>query len=212
MWYLRTAALADGHWQARNYMTDHFPDGSVVDIADVPPEILSRLGDDTVAWSADADDEGRCRVRVSDWVAPGAPDAWFVLVDGPSSELDEGMVGMSAFATDHLPDGTVIPVASIRDMGVSPREQVAAVKWHRDTGAISNVHTDPAHTRQHLGIKLLHTAGGVVRFNGWSGKLHSDGLRTEAGERFAMSLKLPARVAPWKTVARIEPRSDPSGD
>lgn len=103
-----------------------------------------------------------------------------------------------AFTTDHLPDGTVESDAAFVTMPVKSSEQAAAIRWWADTAVVDEIYVQAEHRRSHLGSKLIYTASGYHQHQGWPNRLHSDGRRTDLGQRFVVGLRHPTRIAPWK--------------
>lgn len=202
-WYLRTGSLPRDRWEVRCHLTDQHPDGSTVDVAETTPEATAGYRDDTVLWRAGLDEAGRARVAVSEWAAPGALSAWYVLLLGDTEGRTQAT--LVAFATDHLPDGTVVPDASFFTMPISSDDQAAAVRWYRDTAVVHQIHTKPDYRRSHLATKLIYVASGIHQLHGWPDRLHSDGRRTDEGQEFVTGLGHPDRIARWTERARIQP-------
>ncbi|MGY6500053.1 MAG: hypothetical protein ACXIVQ_04020 [Acidimicrobiales bacterium] len=202
-WYLRTGSLPRGRWEVRCHLTDDHPDGATVDGTALAPPELGRYGDDTVVWRAGLDDARRVRVEVSDWAAPGAPDVWCVLLREHQQGKEQAT--LVAFCTDDLPNGTVLPDASFFTMPVRNNQQVAAVRWWRDTAVVHQIYSHPEHRRSHLATKVIYAASGIHQLHGWPGRLHSDGRRTDEGQQFATGLRHPGRIATWTERARIVP-------
>jgi GNAT superfamily N-acetyltransferase len=190
-WYLRSDRLPRGRWRVRCYQNDWHPDGKTVaaDIATPLPDAEQML------WSADVDGSDRSRIVVTETGAPAAPLAWFVALE--HRELERPRLTLVAFATDHLPDGTVVSDATFFSMPVTNASQAAAIRWWADTAVVDEIFVQPEFRRTHLGSKLIYTASGYHQHNGLPDRLHSDGRRTDLGQQFVVGLRHPQRMARW---------------
>ncbi len=190
-WALRTSSLSGGRWQVSLHLGDQFPDGAVVG----PDASISARPDQRVACRADLDDQRRSQVIVSSWAVSGAPDLWFV--DVPSMEKGSHSRTLTAFDTADLADGTVISNSAFFTMPVASEQQVGAVKWRTEDAFIEQIYVAPEHRRRNIARKLVYTAAGFHRHQGWPGFMHVGGLRTEAAEQIVDAIvRLPSRVAP----------------
>lgn len=201
-WYQRFRPVAGGRWEVCCYENDLRPDGSTVG----PDDPGVSAPDSDRLWEATLDAESRVNIRVTERGAPGAPDAWFVAMR--SKEQDRPRITIVAFATHHLPDGTVVPEPAFFTMPVRSSEQAGAIRWWADTAVVDEIFVQPAHRRGHLGIKLIYTASGYHQMHGWPDRLHSDGRRTDLGQEFVVGLRHPSRIAPWTEKAAPMDRPD----
>jgi hypothetical protein len=190
-WYVRDRYdERRGRWVVRAFRGPRYPDGVVVD-----DELPDLDGADPL-WMAAADHKGRTLVTVSQRVLPLPPPVWFVELSDVADRPDEAQ--LVAFASDHLPAGTVIDRFAFTAVGVRNEEQVAAVKWRPSDGVVLEVYVDPQQRRQQLATLVLYGASAVHQSRGWPGALRSDGRRTDLGERFVTGLAHPQRIAPWQ--------------
>jgi GNAT superfamily N-acetyltransferase len=190
-WYVRDRYDEQrGRWVVRAFRGPRYPDGVVVDDAEPELDAAEPL------WMAAADLRGRTLVSVSQRVVPNPPHVWFVELSDRPDHPDEAQ--LVAFASEHLPAGTVIDRFAFTTVGVRNEEQVAAVKWRPSTGVVLEVYVHPQQRRQQLATLVLYAASAVHQSRGWSGALRSDGRRTDLGERFVTGLAHPQRIAPWK--------------
>jgi GNAT superfamily N-acetyltransferase len=183
--YVRGEPISDGVWATTARMTDAGIDGGYDQEADVGWPIL---------WQTFPSERGILRVDVAPVVAPEAPAVWFVLIHEPKAE--PAATNLVGFVGDALPPGTVVGRYQFATMGVRSEEQVAAVRWYPRDGLVHQVYVAPAWRRQQLGSLILYTAGAVHQSMGWSGKLHSDGRRTTAGDALTSNILHPVRIAP----------------
>jgi GNAT superfamily N-acetyltransferase len=180
-----------------------FPDGTVVDL---PGDARRPAG-----WALEVhrDDAGSLahRVVTADWVAPGAPLLWYVAVPVAAADLAE--LDLVAFSTTHRAEGDVLDLTGFRALGISWRNQVAAVRWCVTTGLVRQVYVAPDARRRRIGTKLVAAAAGVAVAEGWS-SVHGDGRRTDLGEAW-----LADKSAAWQSriAARTEhlPPMTPAG-
>lgn len=180
-----------GWWRVDCRFDDRFPDGHTV-AADPG---LGDLGTCPRIWSTTVDPAGRLRVTVDDWAAPGALPCWYVLLL-PEGE-DRPSATLVAYPTEHLDPGTVVSDTVFFGLPVRSAEQVAAIRWWRDDGCVDQVFVGPDHRRTHLATALIYAASAVHQAHGWPGRLHSDGRRTDLGQRLVAGFRHPDRIAPW---------------
>jgi hypothetical protein len=64
------------------------------------------------------------------------------------------------------------------------------------------VYVTPDLRRSQLATKLVYAASAYHQFQGWPGRLHSDGRRTKLWDRFTAGLRHPSRIAPWTGYSR----------
>jgi hypothetical protein len=195
-WYHREAYDdATGTWRVACYLSDRFPDGEVA-----PVESTADLDGAVKLWHACADADGRPLLQVTKEAAPHAPDVWYVAV--PQRDLDPPSFDLVAFRTDHVPPGTVIDNPSFMVLPVRTAEQVGAIRWVPSTAVVDQVFVVKDLRRSGLATKLVYAASAYHQHQGWGGRLHSDGRRTDLGQRFTAGLRHPDRVAPWTGYSR----------
>jgi GNAT superfamily N-acetyltransferase len=182
--YTRDAAIDGVGFAVTARMTDDLPDGTYVEDPDASWPIL---------WQTAPAERGILTVTVAAFVAPDAPDLWFVRIDEPKASPPA--VHLVAFATDARPPGTVVTHYQFATMGVRSEDQVAAVRWYPADGLVHQVYVSPDWRRAQVGTKLLYSAGALHQSMGWAGKLHSDGRRTPAGGALTSQLLHPIRIA-----------------
>jgi hypothetical protein len=204
-WYHRRGRDR-GWWLVDCHFDDRIPDGHTV-AADTETAGLGDLGDlgdlddSPRIWSTAVDPAGRLRVTVDDWAAPGAPACWFVLLVPEGRE--RASATLVAYPTGHLDPGTVVSDAVFFGLPVRSSAQIAAIRWWRDDGCVDQVFVGPEHRRTHLATKIVYAASAVHQAHAWPGRLHSDGRRTDLGQRLVAGLRHPDRIAPW--TARMPP-------
>ena len=185
-WYVRSGALTHRRWQVRCHVHDRHPDGEVI----AEP---GQLHDTFLLWDADLDADGRPVLSLNPAVAPGAPNVWFVHLDEPHADPPATL--LVAFATDHLPAGTVVPDPVFFHMPVRSADQVGAIRWWQGEAVVDQLFVRKDHRRNHVGTVLVYAASAFHQFNGWNGRLHSDGRRTTLGEALVTGLRHPDRIA-----------------
>jgi hypothetical protein len=181
-WYVRSEALQHHRWRVRCHVDDRYPDGEVIAI----------------------DGAGRPRLSVNPTVSPGAPPMWFVHLD--ERDTDPQATLLVAFATDHLPAGTVVSDPVFFSMPVHNDEQVGAIRWWHGEAVVDQLYVRDDQRRLHVGTVLIYAASAFHQFNGWSGRLHSDGRRTQLGEALVTGLRHPDRIA---RLQKLMPQMDP---
>ena len=190
-WALRTSSLSGGRWQVSLHLGDQFPDGAVVG----PDASLSARPDQRIACRADLDAQRRSQVIVSGWAVPRAPDLWFV--DVPSVEKGAHCRTLVAFDTAHLADGTIVDNSGFFSMPAGSEQQIGAVRWRTEDAFIEQIYVAPDHRRRNIARKLVYTAAGFHRHQGWPGFIHVGGLRTDVAEQaLDACVRLSSRVAP----------------
>lgn len=206
VWYLRERHDdRTSRWQVRGIVSSAFPDGEVVHRGDLDPDLVPP--DDATLWSTSLDHRDRSVVWVSETATPGAPPMWFVSIaqpgergrghDDAADDLDPPTHDLVAFASDDLAPGTVVDNVAFTAMPTRSADQLAAVRWSPTTAVVDQIYVQQDHRRANVGTKLLYAASAFHQSMGWPGKLHSDGRRTELGQRFTAGLRHPTRIAPW---------------
>ena len=196
-WYVRTEELQHHRWRVRCYVEDRFPDGEVIADPD-------GLGDTFLLWDADLDEAGRPLLSVNPAVSPGAPPMWFVHLD--ERDTDPPATLLVAFASDHLPPGTVVSDPVFFSMPVLNDQQVGAIRWWHGDAVVDQLFVREDLRRLHVGTVLIYAASAFHQFNGWAGRLHSDGRRTHLGEALVTGLRHPDRIA---RLQQLMPPMDP---
>lgn len=203
VWYVRDGLLDSGRWAVSAYAGPEHADGEVLAAGFSP-------GDGRpVVWRTGppAHEKGLLHVGYPVEAAPGAPPMWFVQLDEPRSRPPAAV--LVAFATETFPPGTVVDRYAFATAGVHNDLQLGAVRWYRTMALVHQIFVSPGHRRRSVGTALLHAADAVHQANGWPGRLHSDGRRTELGEQFIAGLRYPQRFAP---LAETMPPMDPVRD
>ncbi len=136
---------------------------------------------------------------VSPTAAPSAAASWFVAIR--EQQDNRPRITLVAFATSHLPDGTIVSDAAFVTMPLDSSKQAAAIRWWADTAIVDEIYVQAEHRRTHLGSKLIYTASGYHQQHGWPDRLHSDDRRTDLGQRFVVGLRHPQRIASWQQVS-----------
>jgi hypothetical protein len=191
-WYVRDRFdEVRGRWVVRAFRGPRYPDGVVVGEEDPDLDGAEPL------WMVTGDGKRRSIVAVSERIVPSASTAtlWFVELSERPDLPDEAQ--LVAFASDHLPPGTVIDRFAFAGLGVANEDQVGAVKWRPSSGVVAEIFIRPSERRQQLATLILYAASAVHQSHGWPGALRSDGRRTDLGERFVTGLAHPQRIAPW---------------
>jgi GNAT superfamily N-acetyltransferase len=183
--YSRDHPIEGGMFATTARMTSALADGVYVDDPDDTWPVL---------WRTSASERGILNVWVADFVAPEAPPLWFVRVDEVKS--NPPAVHLVAFANDARPAGTVLNHYQFATAGVHSDEQAGAVRWYPDGGLVHQVFVASQWRRHQVGTLLLYSAGAVHQSMGWSGRLHSDGRRTPAGDALTSTILHPIRIAP----------------
>lgn len=187
-------------WRVSGYQGPQYGPAEVVG-PEEQPDLTGALR----LWTADVADDGHLLLRINPDLVERAPTTWFVA----SQQLrdDPATVTLVAFATDDLPEGTVIDNAEFMALAVRSSDQVAAVQWGPRTAIIYQVFVQPQWRRRQLATKMVYAASAYHQAHGWSGPIRSDGRRTDLGEEFTAAFRHPDRIAPWQE--RAEPM-DPS--
>jgi GNAT superfamily N-acetyltransferase len=176
-WYARRATLASGLHLVSAHQGDEAADGTT--LHEGRPAL----------WSTEPSDHGMIRLATT---VPDAPPAWFVSVDEPRAMPPAA--NLVAYVTDDFPPGTVINRFRFGSLGLSNDDQAGAIRWFRQDGLIHQIFVAPVWRRHSLGTVLVYAASAFHQANGWGGRIHADGRRTEQGERFAVAFDHPGRV------------------
>ena len=129
------------------------------------------------------------------FTAETAPEAWFVEVR--SVEEGRPRVTLVSFCSGQLPDGTIVDNATYTKLPVGNADQSEAIRWWADMAIVDEIFVQTAFRRTHLGTKLIYTASGFHQHHRWPDRLHSDGRRTDLGQRFVAGLRHSDRIASW---------------
>ncbi|MCU1469997.1 MAG: N-acetyltransferase [Glaciihabitans sp.] len=186
----RERQLDSGHWEARLWLTDEYPDGTdLTGVAGSEPR-----PDWVDAWHIGETPHGILQVEFAVFETPDAPNVWFVNVDEPRAK--PAATNLVAFVGDEVPPGTIVSRYAFATMGVSNDNQVAAVRWYPDGGLIHQIFVAPAWRRKQLATRISYMANAFHIANNWPGVVHGDGRRTLLGEFFTLSTSWPNRYRP----------------
>lgn len=193
-WYLRDGRLDGRFWQARCFLDDRFPDGHIVDPDGARAGDAGDLSDTLEIWRTSLDPAGHLVITVNDWAAPDAPDLWYVVLREPG---DRPATSLVAYSTPHFVPGAVVEDHEFFPLPVRNDEQVAALRWWHEEATVDQVFVSRAYRRSHAATKIIYAASSFHQANGWRGRLHSDGRRTELGEQLVVGMRHSVRIAPW---------------
>lgn len=200
-WIHRAGRLEDRWWRAHAYLDDRFPDGTKLDPRDDPGD----LTDVFWAWATDVDEARHLVITINPAAVPGASDLWFVAIEERHGRKRH-TTSLVAFDTDHFPDGTVVTNAEFVPMKVRSDRQAAAIRWWREEAVVDQIFVRADIRRTHVGLKIIYTAASYHQAHGWPGVLHSDGRRTDLGERLATGVPHPQRISAWdERMAPMDP-------
>jgi GNAT superfamily N-acetyltransferase len=199
-WYERLEALPRGRWRVRCFLDGTHPDGEVVD----QPGNTSAM---FTLWTASVDDDDHAVLWVNPRSVPDAEPMWFVVLeDRNAPEPTASLVG---FATEHLPLGTVVTDPEFFHLPVPNRDQVAAVRWWTQTGAVDQVYVAERWRGRDQARLIVYAASAYHQHRGWPGRIHIDGRRTKAGQQALSARRHPTRVAPLEKL--LAPMDAPAG-
>lgn len=193
-WYARRGSLPTGLHLVSAFRGDEVPDGET--LHDGKPAL----------WSTEPADNALIRVSIDAEAIPKAPAAWFVSVGEPRA--DPPATNLVAYVTDDFAPGTIINRFQFGSLGLPSDEQAGAIRWLWQYALVHQVFVAPAWRRSGLATALVYTASAFHQANGWPGRLHGNGQRTELGERFATTLDHPGRIA---SLEETMPPMDPAG-
>lgn len=184
-WYMREGEISAELLEVACYRSDRHADGTVVseagDTSDLP-----------LLWRTAPSDGGLLTVTLAPDAAPSAPDLWFVWID--EQRAAQAATNLVAFASDRFAPGTVITNHIFATSGVTSEEQAAAVRWYPGTGVVHQIYVAQEWRRRHVGTALIYAASAFHQAKAWPGRLHSDGRRTDIGERFTAGIRHPQRI------------------
>ena len=180
------------------FVSNDHEDGAILEDDDAQPDAYHH-------WSADTDQKDRPLIAVNPLSTGPAPPLWFVAL--PEADRVPRSVSLVAFLGELRPPGTIVNDAEFFSMAVRSEEQVAALRWSIEDGTVDQVFVDPAWRRKGVGSSTIYTADGSHQFNGWPGRLKSDGRRTEMGDTFVATLRFPQRIEPLQD---LSPPMDPT--
>ena len=199
-WYVRHGELANGRFRVRCHVDDAHPDGIVVD------EPRGGSGMFTL-WTADVDGDGHAVLWVNPLANPGTAACWFVVLEDRAAA--EPTATLVAFATDHVPLGTVVTDPEFFHLPVANRDQVAAVRWWTQTGAVDQIYVAERWRGRDQARELVYNASAYHQHRGWPGRMHIDGRRTTAGQQALGERRHPTRIAPLEKL--LAPLDAPAG-
>ena len=172
----------------------HRPDGSVLwaavvdsprhpittELALYEAEAAAEAADEALAY-ARCDETGRVvELGATAVVTSTAPPMWFTEV--PSPEADPPSTAVIAFTGHGVDTGRLLDREQVRDVGVSPDEQLAAFSWHPQTGFGDQLYVAPSWRRRGIGSAMLYVSTAMAFARGWP-TMWTDGQRTAEGER-----------------------------
>jgi hypothetical protein len=192
VWALRTTSLPGGRFELVGMLSDHHPDGASVGPGPNPSDFPGAVE----LLSVRLDAERRPRVVIAPWALPDAPELWFVEDDAPTA--GRSMHSVVAFASPHLPDGTLVTNAAFFTMPVRSDDQVGAVRWDVGTGEIDQIYVVPSMRGNDVARKLTMVAGAFHAHRGWPGKIHVGGRRSDEVEAMVQD----------RTAQRVLPRTE----
>lgn len=181
-WYARRSTLESGLHLVSAHRGHEHPDGAT--LHDGRPAL----------WSTELSEQGIIRVLVAPEAVSDAPPTWFVYVDEPRAELPAA--NLVAYVTDDFPAGTIINRFQFGSLGLPSDAQAGAVRWLRQLGLVHQIFVAPEWRRRQVATLLVYTASAFHQANGWPGRLHGDGRRTELGEQFVSTFDHPERIVP----------------
>jgi GNAT superfamily N-acetyltransferase len=195
-WYARRSTLPSGLHLVSAFQGTEVPDGETLHAGKA------------ALWSTEPASNALIRVTIAEEALPKAPAAWFVSVTEPRAEPPA--MNLVAYVTDDFPPGTIINQFQFGSLGLSSDEQAGAIRWLWQYALVHQVFVSPEWRRGGLATALVYTASAFHQANGWPGRLHSNGQRTELGERFATALDHPGRIAPLdETMPPMDPAAPP---
>lgn len=197
MWHVREALLPRNRWRFRTIGDDTHPDSTVVD-GPVDTRGAFEYG------RSDIDARGRSVILINPAIVPDAPQLWFVVL--PERNSHRSAMTLVAFATGHLPPGTVVSDPEFFSLPVDSSEQAGAIRWWHEDAVVDQIFVAEQWRRCLVGRAALAAAQTFQVHNGWPARLTSDGRRTSLGERFATGALFPDRYAPLET---LSPGMDP---
>lgn len=197
---MRLGETPNGRFRVRGHVDDAHPDGVVVD----EPGDTSGM---FTLWTADVDDDGHAVLWVNPLANPGTAACWFVVLE--DRQAAEPTASLVAFATDHVPIGTVITDPEFFHLPVANRDQVAAVRWWTRSGAVDQIYVAEQWRGRDQARELIYHASAYHQHRGWPGRMHIDGRRTKAGQQALGERRHPTRIAPLEKL--LAPLDAPAG-
>ncbi len=173
VWYARRPAGPADEFTLTAIEGDRYPDRSVVGDAN-ESESFGR-----VLYRARYRDGWMIKVTVDASLVPVAPPLWYVEVGEPDAEPPA--MTLVAFATDHIPDGTVVSAPALDEFALGPTSQIGALRWWVDTGQVHQIYVAPQARRRGVGTKLTLAGAAYCRGPGWP-SLWGSGEITDLGE------------------------------
>jgi len=196
-WYVREKALDRDRWQIRCVV-----DATHDDAAVVAGPIATHGSYEP--WRADVDSNGRSVIGLNPAGLVGAPPIWFVVL--PELDIPTPAMSLVGFATDHVPEGTVLTDPEFFSLPVPSNAQVGAIRWWHLEGIVDQVFIPENWRQRRLGTAMTYAANAFQVHNGWPGNLRSDSRRTELGKYLDAGTQFPNRFAP---IEEVSPPMDP---
>lgn len=191
LWFWRGQRLTADWFHVESYATDEYPHPTLIVRKDKPtfaePFSTSRV-----------DELGRLIIGLDHGHLPDAPPLWHVLIREYRRQPVPTQCLIS-FATDDLPDGTVVEAADYTQMKLPPMsEQVAAIRWGFGDPKIEQLYVAEAWRRRRISVKLINCADLVNVAGGWGGFIYGGDQTTDMGAQlgtaWAHSTRLQERV------------------
>ena len=155
-------------------------------------------------WRADLDEQGRPRLWLNPRAVPDTPPMWFVGI--PELTGPRPAMALVGYSDPCVPAGTVVTDGSFFHLPVRNSDQVGALRWWRDEAVVDQVFIAAQWRRHRVAFAMIFAASAYHQLMGWPGRLHSDGRRTELGERLVTGLRRGDLPAPLTT---LMPPMDP---
>lgn len=217
LWWLRTATveLVTLHAVA----SSEHPDGTVVDVASLPPGHAPR-GERVMRARMRPATRQVLEVEVRGSFAGDRVPA-LVWHEQIRRDLRPVEVHVLAFLHDDVvrlaqerslsavAPGTVITAADVGRLGLTAADQVAAARWNPATGQVHELYVDPGFRRRRVATCLLGVAEACAVARGWP-VLWGGGERTALGESLLRDLRWGVRRA--RPLSRLAPPMTPAGE
>jgi GNAT superfamily N-acetyltransferase len=208
VWYARRPEPGGDGFTLTAIEGDRHPDRSVVDV-DTDNLADAAAGEGRPLYRARYRDGWMVQVTVEASLVPAAPSLWYVEVGEP--EAGPPAMILVAFATDHLPDGTVVASSALDELGLERDNQMAALRWWVLTGQVHQIYVAPSARRRGVGTKLALVGAAYCRGPGWP-SLWGTGEVTDLGEAWVSRAVWSGRVeARSRHLPPMTPKEETAG-
>ena len=184
-WFWRSAPLNEDWFAVQSFTTEEVEKPSTIE-ADAKPTLAEPYSTITL-------ENDRLVVWLDRTYSPKVPHLWYLLVPRHQAPFP-ATYSIIAFADHRFPDGHILDVEEFRKHGHTTADQVAAVKWERESGKLQQIYVSSDYRRMGISFRLLNIADIIHVASGVSTFIYGGEEVTADGEKLAEAWKHSPRV------------------